>query len=566
MTANKDHILWKTDKLWFSQGNSEPVSLSRDGELNGRPTFHAAGESRLLFTGFWTFVKVAKINWMSPNITMHELDEEFAMLGTDMKWVVTVKDTSGVLIRIFSNEAKDQVQNAIKEQSGREARKAKEVAEIKLCNISDKLAGSLEEEWRSQVVIEHKPREKEDEKIQNGKAKTVFVDEVDHLEQMSFDSIEQSIGRKEPQDSLLSRTINPFNETLRNWTVEKVADWVTSLAQSYELYGKVFTDEGIDGVSLAEGDWEPNDLVDIGVKPVHARRILRKIRQFSESDDQIHKINFSSPRGLDFVSPRSDLVSPTSSMGRSDQLPNPGISMPLLMMSRSLKMFESQNSNIGESKEEKDIYKDLFSPFFADKLKELAVFHEGVGRGVEIMEKQVSYIEKLKTAPQDHHKNHDGFLSHVQRRHGDFCRSVAFALKEKEVSCWYDKNAKRLDMRGMIEGVAKSNEFVMFIVREYFDRPYCVFEYLVAQAFGKSVTIVLEGDHEKGGLEVKDLGKVVPKLFLQKIDLENGVISLNRAYFDDMVLRIAKRIVRHRTPKSNFEKLANVAVDGRKAY
>eukprot|EP00808_Paulinella_micropora_P027808 g29183.t1 len=42
------------------------------------------------------------------------------------------------------------------------------------------------------------------------------------------------------------------------------------------------------------------------------------------------------------------------------------------------------------------------------------------------------------------------FLSHVQKEAADSCRLLSRCLKEKDVVAWYDKEAGRLDLLGMI--------------------------------------------------------------------------------------------------------------------
>jgi len=89
-------------------------------------------------------------------------------------------------------------------------------------------------------------------------------------------------------------------------------------------------------------------------------------------------------------------------------------------------------------------------------------------------------------------------MSQVQKLSGDLCGRLKDSLSLKGVSSWYDKDAARVDKRGMIDGVVDSKIFILVLTLEYFEHPCNVFEYIVALPGGKSVITVYESDKRYG--------------------------------------------------------------------
>lgn len=189
--------------------------------------------------------------------------------------------------------------------------------------------------------------------------------------------------------------------------------------------------------------------------------------------------------------------------------------------------------------------KQLFSDKFLSSLSSLSNVNKETKSSLALLEDQKTYILKLMAKSEGGTiEKYDAFLSHAQKDSADLCRSVYLALGNKNVKVWYDKEAHRLDNRGMIEGIFGSSEFVMVLVRDYFKRVYCVFEYLVAMAFKKPVTVLLENDDRFGGLTIKEIPKEVPKLYLEYI-MSHEIIAVNREYFGGFIEKVEKRLKRH---------------------
>ena len=96
-----------------------------------------------------------------------------------------------------------------------------------------------------------------------------------------------------------------------------------------------------------------------------------------------------------------------------------------------------------------------------------------------------------------------------------------------------------------MNGIYYSNEFTFVMVRDYFKRTYCLFEFLLALAFDKPITVLLEVDERHGGIAMEDLSKEVPKLYYEHI-IEHEIIKVSRDYFSSFVEKVGKRVSRHR--------------------
>jgi len=214
------------------------------------------------------------------------------------------------------------------------------------------------------------------------------------------------------------------------------------------------------------------------------------------------------------------------------------------IVSQRLKMSNGRKPILNELRPNPES-KELFTDKFRASLASHCDVHPETKSAMALVEEQKSYISELIAKRKVNASNGcSAFLSHVQRNSADLCRSIYLSLKARNVQVWYDKTADRLDSRGMVDGIFGSNEFVFIMVRDYFKRKYCIFEWLLAVAFGKPITVLLEADVRFGGLQIEELSEVVPKLFYERI-IQHEIINVNRNYFDSFVAKLEKRIIRH---------------------
>merc|ERR1719419_1540290 len=164
----------------------------------------------------------------------------------------------------------------------------------------------------------------------------------------------------------------------------------------------------------------------------------------------------------------------------------------------------------------------------------------------KIFESEGDYILKRLWSPE---KKWDSFLSHVQKDASDVCRNIKESLNKEGITIWYDKLADRIDNRGMTDGVINSNLFTFVLTKDYFKRPYCVYEYCLAIVAQKPIIAVLESDARFGGGPVDSFN--LEGIF--KHVLSHEIIEIHRTYWDAFIKYLHQRI--EMTLKPNSAKL-----------
>jgi len=163
-------------------------------------------------------------------------------------------------------------------------------------------------------------------------------------------------------------------------------------------------------------------------------------------------------------------------------------------------------------------------------------------QAAKIFQKEADYILKRLGSPLT---KWDSFLSHVQKDASDVCRNIQESLCKVGVTIWYDKLADRVDNRGMTDGVIDSRLFTLVLTKDYFKRPYCIFEYCLAVVARKPIIVVSESDPQyKGGpLKTFDLEGMFKNIKTHE------VIEIHRTYWEAFVGHLHRRI--EKTLKAN---------------
>eukprot|EP00808_Paulinella_micropora_P020740 g14005.t1 len=156
---------------------------------------------------------------------------------------------------------------------------------------------------------------------------------------------------------------------------------------------------------------------------------------------------------------------------------------------------------------------------------------------VEKLKKQDGILQRLQEyQARPPRIKYYGFLSHYQKEGADACRAIFLWLAEKNLDMWLDKKAKRLDLPGMVEGIAESACFVLWGTGGYFDRPFCLFELEIARLLKKPIVCIRESDDRMYPLSFQDLCRADPQLVL------HDVVAVNREYYDAFADKIAHRL------------------------
>eukprot|EP00808_Paulinella_micropora_P027039 g50249.t1 len=106
----------------------------------------------------------------------------------------------------------------------------------------------------------------------------------------------------------------------------------------------------------------------------------------------------------------------------------------------------------------------------------------------------------------------------------------------KKLDMWLDKKADRLNLPGMLEGIAELACFVLWGTGGYFDRKFCLWELEMARLLKKTIVCIRESDDRMYPLSFQDLCRADPQLVL------HDVVAVNREYWNAFADKIAHRL------------------------
>eukprot|EP00457_Paulinella_chromatophora_P001897 gb/GEZN01001899.1/.p1 GENE.gb/GEZN01001899.1/~~gb/GEZN01001899.1/.p1 ORF type:complete len:876 (-),score=205.55 gb/GEZN01001899.1/:87-2714(-) len=165
------------------------------------------------------------------------------------------------------------------------------------------------------------------------------------------------------------------------------------------------------------------------------------------------------------------------------------------------------------------------------KLKAFSYF---LDRGV------VELLQRIKEGKECKEMKTFSFLSHVQKEGAIFCGRLWENLKDSDMQVWYDKapDTERLDLQGMLRGVAETGCICIYATKSYFTRPWCQFELMVAYELKVSVVVVREVAGVSA-LEWEDLQNQEPILSKHEIidTLTNNHFNLYGSWIQCDVLK-----------------------------
>jgi len=156
-------------------------------------------------------------------------------------------------------------------------------------------------------------------------------------------------------------------------------------------------------------------------------------------------------------------------------------------------------------------------------------------QAAKIFQTDTDYILKRLVSPAT---KWDCFLSHVQKDESDACRNIKESLSKADITAWYDKLADRVDNRGMTDGVIDSRVFTLVLTKDFFQRPYCIYEYCLAVVACKPVIVVAESDARFGGGALNSFN--LKGMF--RLILSHEVIEIHRTYWGAFIERLRCRI------------------------
>eukprot|EP00808_Paulinella_micropora_P003117 g14511.t1 len=149
------------------------------------------------------------------------------------------------------------------------------------------------------------------------------------------------------------------------------------------------------------------------------------------------------------------------------------------------------------------------------------------------------------------------FISHVQKEAGDAAYLLSTYFKfDCHMPVWYDKEAGRLDLLGMIQGIADSAVFLPIATSGYFNSVWCMVELLVARALQKPELWVREVDPRFSPMALLVTeGGVDP----------TQVIETNRNYYKEFVELVVARVEEQAKQQQHAQLKKTVDVDALKS-
>eukprot|EP00808_Paulinella_micropora_P023775 g60509.t1 len=146
---------------------------------------------------------------------------------------------------------------------------------------------------------------------------------------------------------------------------------------------------------------------------------------------------------------------------------------------------------------------------------------------------------RADTAKQGYHV----FLSHAQGDASAVMMAMATGLELQEgMRVWYDQNESDRSLVGMIQGVVDSRCFLVYLTKNYFSRPYCCFELLIARRLNKPIVAMREDSNrpEWHPISFEELKAIDPEL--AKLDVFPYSDTLRPAFRPFILPEMKKRI------------------------
>lgn len=313
--------------------------------------------------------------------------------------------------------------------------------------------------------------------------------------------------------------------------MSEVNNWLTTLGKFFLPYRELFKESGVNELDIL-GSLEINDIIELGVKKVHATIIYRRYKkEFGSAGDQNLK------PAVVMITEKSKIAH----LGAADE-----------------EKINSEDNKI-DINQLGVCTKDLPCLFQQDsgfdEVMKFAEVNSVIAKAIGLLHEQRDHISTLQKDPPS--TTHRGFLSHVQQHSSDLCRSLFYGLKEKKTKVWFDMDAGRLDAVGMANGIASSAYFVLVATKNSFSRPWPIFELLIAQALQKPIIVAVEADSRHGGVTFQEFTKLIPKpwQFLQGHEF----MKIERR--GDFWIATIKELHRRLNQKTKDERQANEEAD-----
>jgi len=320
-----------------------------------------------------------------------------------------------------------------------------------------------------------------------------------------------------------------MEELLESTKMEEFLTDAIGVNSANKRYVSILRKESIKGVKDLE--WlKDEDYTSLGFKLLHKRKIMKAVQLKFEPS----------------TAPPSAIMLEEIKLEAKEEI--------------KLEAKESPVEKKGLSEENEktllELQKKLSILFLPKRLSELTAFvRSNIDNGItlaalKLVHDNADFLTELLITNVDSQESElskkqvtfDTFLSHVQQYAGDLCRILQLELRPIGINVWLDMIAERLDSRGMIEGVNLSTYFTLVMTKGYFERPYPVFEVLVANILNKPIMVLREEDERFGGLTHAEFVSALPKPWITLLSHEILTVKRRGAFWTATIEELKKRL------------------------
>merc|ERR1712060_191270 len=107
------------------------------------------------------------------------------------------------------------------------------------------------------------------------------------------------------------------------------------------------------------------------------------------------------------------------------------------------------------------------------------------------------------------------------------------------ISSWYDMDAEKLNLQGMVDGVVESKVFTIVLTMDYFAGKWCLIELATALVSDKPIVVMYEADTRFGGGHLNDYN--IPEQF-KGVILEHEILKIDRRMWGTFFMAYVKEM------------------------
>jgi len=155
-----------------------------------------------------------------------------------------------------------------------------------------------------------------------------------------------------------------------------------------------------------------------------------------------------------------------------------------------------------------------------------------------------------KNYPRHEDTTLDAFISYSQQDGQDAAALLKLLLEKVGVNVWLDIHQDDISVTAMSRGISRSDVFLIFLTKSYFERVFTLFELESALELDKPIIVVYDADERHGGFhQFRTYIDVCPDIYKVELFQHEAIrFERRRPLQDTLVKVIAGRIRNHSNP------------------